>query len=202
MLSCSAMSDSLQPHGLQPTRLLCPWGFSRQEYQNGLPCPPPRDLPNLGTDPRSATLQADSLPSEPPGKPKNTRAYPSSRRSSWPRKSYRSLLHCRQIPYQLRYQGSPFIFAAAAKSLQSCPTSYYQTEHKDTTLNNTLNNTLRQWSTVYILPISWIKNDISSFITNEDKYLFALAIAISFQKCLFIPLFIFYWLSDSLYIVM
>ena len=78
----SVISNSFQPHGLQPARLLCSWGFSRQEYWSGLPCPPPRDLPNLGTDPRSATLQADSLPSEPPGKPKNTRAYPSSRRSS------------------------------------------------------------------------------------------------------------------------
>ena len=28
------------------TRLLCPWGFSRQEYWSGLPCPPPGDLPN------------------------------------------------------------------------------------------------------------------------------------------------------------
>ena len=31
--------DSLQPHGLQPTRLLSPWGFSRQEYWSGLPFP-------------------------------------------------------------------------------------------------------------------------------------------------------------------
>ena len=28
----SVVSDSLRPHGLQPARLLCPWGFSRQEY--------------------------------------------------------------------------------------------------------------------------------------------------------------------------
>ena len=27
MLTCSVVSDSLQPHGLQPTRLLCPWNF-------------------------------------------------------------------------------------------------------------------------------------------------------------------------------
>ena len=27
--------------GLKPARLLCPWGFSRQEYWSGLPCPPP-----------------------------------------------------------------------------------------------------------------------------------------------------------------
>ena len=46
VLSHSLMSDSLLPHGLQPTRLLCPWGFCRQEYWSGLPCPPPGDLPN------------------------------------------------------------------------------------------------------------------------------------------------------------
>ena len=43
-------------------------GFSRQEYWSGLPCPPPGDLPNPGIEPRSPTLQADSLLSEPPGK--------------------------------------------------------------------------------------------------------------------------------------
>ena len=31
-----------------------------------------RDLPNLGIEPSSSTLQEDSLPSEPPGKSKNT----------------------------------------------------------------------------------------------------------------------------------
>ena len=49
----SVMSNSLQPHGLQPARLLCPWGFSRQEYWSGLPCPPPGDLPHPGTEPTS-----------------------------------------------------------------------------------------------------------------------------------------------------
>ena len=43
--------------------------FSRQEYWSGLLCPPPWDLPNPGMEPRSTVLQADSLPSEPPGKP-------------------------------------------------------------------------------------------------------------------------------------
>ena len=42
--------------------------FSRQEYWSGLPCPPPGDLPKPGIKPRSPSLQADSLPSEPPGK--------------------------------------------------------------------------------------------------------------------------------------
>ena len=47
-------------------------GFSRQEYWSGLPCPPPGDLPHPGIEPRSPTLQADSLLSEPPGKAKQT----------------------------------------------------------------------------------------------------------------------------------
>ena len=42
-------------------------GFYRQEYWSGLPFPSPGDLPNPGTEPRSPALQADSLPSEPPG---------------------------------------------------------------------------------------------------------------------------------------
>ena len=44
-------------------------GFSRQEYWSGLPFPSPGDLPDPGIKPRSPTLQADALPSEPPGKP-------------------------------------------------------------------------------------------------------------------------------------
>ena len=42
-------------------------GFSRQEYWSGLPFPPPGELPDPGIQPRSPTLQADSLLSEPPG---------------------------------------------------------------------------------------------------------------------------------------
>ena len=37
-------------------------GFSRQEYWSGLPFPPPGDLPDPGTEPRSPVVQADSLP--------------------------------------------------------------------------------------------------------------------------------------------
>ena len=43
--------------------------FSRQEYWGGLPFPSPGDLPNPGIEPGSAALQANSLLSEPPGKP-------------------------------------------------------------------------------------------------------------------------------------
>ena len=85
-----------------------PWGFSRQEYWSGLPCPPPGDLPNPGIEPRSPILQVDSLPSEPPGSPRILEgvANPFSRESSWPR-IWTRLLHCKWILFQLSYQGNP-----------------------------------------------------------------------------------------------
>ena len=43
-------------------------GFPRQEDWSGLPFPSPGDLPYPGIEPGSPTLQADALPSEPPGK--------------------------------------------------------------------------------------------------------------------------------------
>jgi len=43
-------------------------GFSRQEYWSGLPFPSPGDLPDPGIEPRTLTLEADALTSEPPGK--------------------------------------------------------------------------------------------------------------------------------------
>ena len=46
--------------------------FSRQECWSGLPFPSPGDLPNPGFKPWSPALQADALPSEPPGKPIKT----------------------------------------------------------------------------------------------------------------------------------
>ena len=66
------------------------------------------DLPKPVIKPRSPALQADSLPAEPPGKPKNTgmgslfllrRIFP-------PQGMNRGLLHCRQILHQLSCQRS------------------------------------------------------------------------------------------------
>ena len=82
--------------------------FSRPEYWSGYLSPFPRDLPNPGIKPRSATLQADSLPAEPPGKPQNARVGSlallqqilPTQESNW------GLLHCRWILYPLSYQGS------------------------------------------------------------------------------------------------
>ena len=66
---CLTLCD---PMGRQPTRFLRPWGFSRQEYWSELPCPPPGDLYDPGTEhvsPVAPALQVDSLPTEPPGTP-------------------------------------------------------------------------------------------------------------------------------------
>ena len=68
------------------------------------------DLPNPGIEPRFLVLQADSLPSEPPGKPKETgvgslsllqRIFPTQESNS-------DLLHCRRILYQLSCQGKGY----------------------------------------------------------------------------------------------
>ena len=100
-VSRSVMSNSLQPHGLSME-------FSRPEYGSGQPFPFSGDLPNPGIEPRSPTLQADSLPAEPQGKPKNPgvgslsllQGIFQTQELNW------GLPHCRQILYQLSYQGS------------------------------------------------------------------------------------------------
>ena len=65
-------------------------------------------LPNPGIEPRSPTLQVDSLLSEPPGKPKNTGVCSLSLlQLTFPTQELNwGLLHYRQILYQLSYQGS------------------------------------------------------------------------------------------------
>ena len=55
----------LRPHGLYPTKLLCSWAFLGRNNWNGLPLPPPGDLPDPGIELvflKSPALQADSLP--------------------------------------------------------------------------------------------------------------------------------------------
>ena len=68
-----------------------------------------RGLPNPGIEPRSPTLQADSLPAESPGQPRNTGVGSLSLlqgiflTQEW----NRGLPHCRRILYRLSHQGSP-----------------------------------------------------------------------------------------------
>ena len=101
--SCSAVSNSLPHHGLPS-----PWNPIDQNTGVGSSFLSPGDLPNPGIEPRSPTLQGDSSPAEPQGKPKSKgvgspshlqRIFP-TQRSSW------GLLHFRRIPYQLSCRGS------------------------------------------------------------------------------------------------
>ena len=134
------MSKSLQPHelyvkvkSLRPVILfVTPWtvtfqalltmGFPRHDCWSGLPFPSPEDLPNPGIKPGSPELQADPLPSEPPGKPhelystwnsldQNTRVGSLSLlQEIFPAQgSNPVLLPCRLILYQLSHKGSPII---------------------------------------------------------------------------------------------
>ena len=89
---------------------LCnPMEFSRPESWNGQPFPSPGHLPNPGIEPRSSTLQVDSLPVETQGKLKNN-GVGSLSLLQWiftTQEQNQGLLHCRGILYQLTYQGSP-----------------------------------------------------------------------------------------------
>ena len=74
-----------------------PINFSRPEYWCGFHFPSPGDLPNPGIKPRSPTLQADSLPAEEQGKPKNTGVGSLSLLQPMflTQESNQGLLHCR-----------------------------------------------------------------------------------------------------------
>ena len=112
--SRSVVSDSLRPHGLYSLE------FSRPEYWSGQPFPSPGDLPNPGIEPRSPTLQVDSLPAEPQGKPKNIGVGSLSflQQIFLTQESNRGLLHCRLILYQLTYQGSLGIIPSIAIAMR------------------------------------------------------------------------------------
>ena len=68
-ISHSVVSDSVTPWTTAHQAPLS-MEFSRQEYWSELPFPSPENLPDPGIEPGSPAVQADSLPSEPPGKPK------------------------------------------------------------------------------------------------------------------------------------
>ena len=86
----------------------CPWNSPCQNTGVGSLSLLQENLPNPGIKPRSSTLQADSLPSEPPGKPQNTEVDSLSLlQGIFPtQESNQGLLHGRWI-HQLSCQGSP-----------------------------------------------------------------------------------------------
>ena len=99
----SVVSNSLRPHGLYS-----PWSSPGQNTGVGSCSLLQGIFLTQGLNPGLPTLQADSLPAEPPGKPKDTAVDSLSllqeifltQELNW------GLLHCRWIFYQLSYQGS------------------------------------------------------------------------------------------------
>ena len=87
-ISFSVVPNSLWPLGLQPTRLLYPWDFSRQGYWSGVPLPSP-----LECLPGSKSIE------------KTTKPILCFSRGIFPTQgSNPGLLYCRQILYQLSYK--------------------------------------------------------------------------------------------------
>ena len=98
---CNPMDCRFHPRGILQARVL-EWVA---------PFLAPGDLPNPGIKLRPPTLQVNSLPTEPQGKPKNTgvgslsllqQIFPTQELDG-------SLLHCRQLLYQMSYQGSQYV---------------------------------------------------------------------------------------------
>ena len=94
---CPTLCDPMDPT-IQSTE------FSRPEHW----IPSPGDLPNPGMKPRSPTLQADSLPAEPPGKPRDTGVGSLSLLPSRPR-NWGSALQADSLPTDL--WGKPVLLA-------------------------------------------------------------------------------------------
>ena len=108
------MTDSVKPHRQQPTRLPRPWDSPSKNTGMGCHALLQGIFPNQGSSP---ALQVDSLPAELPRKPKNTGVGSLSLlQGIFPIEELnRGLLHCRQILYQLSYQGSPWAHRVALK---------------------------------------------------------------------------------------
>ena len=130
-----AHSQSLSPTGLFTT----PWtvacqvspsmGLSRQGYWSGLPFPTPRELHNPGTEPMSPPLAGGFFTIESPGKPLVLFKWPKpvmSHRGIFKPYLYFISFHPTSFISFYPLQLSSFLrVAAAAKSLQSCPTLCY-----------------------------------------------------------------------------
>ena len=105
------------------------------KYWSGYPFLSLGDLPNPGTEPRSPSLQVGSLPAEPPGKPSTgvsslslLQQFFLTQELNW------GLLHCRQILYQLSYQGNP----KGRRKLISIYEMYIMKERVNTCMNGKL----------------------------------------------------------------
>ena len=123
---CLVLSDSLQTHGLSLPGSSVHEDSPGKNTGGGCHALLQGTFPTQGSNPGLPTLQADSLPSEPPGKPKNTGVGSLSLlQGNFPNQELnRGLLHCRS------YQGSPCIshscikYAFSRSKLQQLPSQW------------------------------------------------------------------------------
>ena len=120
-------------------------GFSRQEYWSGLPFPIPGDGPDPGIESESPILQADSLRSEPPGKPTQIKYLSSIHwipqtqgffERIWPAcdSLEQKLLTPDQLPRMLLVYFPPF--SLPIRVCNFCCTDYYETSSTRSLLGN------------------------------------------------------------------
>ena len=132
MCGCSVVSNSLQPHGLWPTRLLCPWDFPRQEYWSGWIAIPffrgssqPRDRSQV------SHIAGRFFTTEPPGNPLSVHwsKIKSQRQSFGCSRKFSSVQFSRSImsnslqPYGLQHTRLPCPSPTSRVCLNSCPSS-------------------------------------------------------------------------------
>ena len=112
------MPDCLRPHGLYS-----PWSSPGQNTGVGSYSLLQGIFPTQGSNPGIPHCKEDSLPVEPPGKPKNFGVGSLSflQQIFLTQESNQGLLHCMRILHQLSYQGSPKC-EVKVKAAQSCPT--------------------------------------------------------------------------------
>ena len=113
----SVLSNSLQIPWTIAHQAPLSMGVLQAGYWSGLPCPPLGDLPNPGIEPKSPALQADSLPSEPARKPKNTGVGSLFLLQGifLTQELNQDLLHCRRILYRLSSPGRIVSYLAVKK---------------------------------------------------------------------------------------
>ena len=103
VLSCSVVSNSMWPHGLYPTRLLCPWGFSRQEYWSGFRFLLQGIFLSQEWNPCLLHWQADSLPLYPLERPlfRPKERNRDGKNSKGPKRSEREGMAMQRVPLAL-----------------------------------------------------------------------------------------------------
>ena len=129
---CLSPCDPAMDCRLYPPQAPLSKAVSRQEYWNGLPLPSLGDLPNPGIESQSPALQADSLPSELPGKPYTNNI---SNQLSW------VLINSLPSHFKMHHMHSHLIFSLALWD------SYYHNLHfiDEETQGHLANNQARIW---------------------------------------------------------